>query len=182
MELNFKFFYLVKYGEDDILNFMLKTGVRNLEVRLGDKFRKIKDLLKNEFQDLEMKGNKFKNLELVAEELGKKKYYNHFFSLYSRFAHTNALVINSYLNDFKDHKDFHKSVDGDHYKNNNQYYVMSNVFFYEIIVEVFNFMVKNNYMPSDDFFHKKFLEQLMKDRSRWEKLNQEMEEIMGVPY
>ncbi len=181
LELNFKFFYLVKSWEDNILNFIVKTGTRNIEVRLSDKYKNMKDIFENEFSDLQVKDNKFRHLDQIAKELNKEKYYNYFFSLYSRFAHTNAMVIFSYLNDFKTYKKFYNNEAGDHYKNNNQYYVMSNIFFYEIITEIFDFMVKNNYIPSENFLYRNFLEQLRQDKMKWERLNKKMEKI-SFPY
>jgi hypothetical protein len=182
LDLNFRFLYLIDKGDDFILDFMLKTGVNNLKIRLKDKFKNIEELFENEFNDLDTRGNKFKYLEQVARELKKEKYYNHFFSLYSRFAHTNSLVKDSYLNDFKEFKKYYNNEAGDHYKNNRQYYVLSNIFFYEIGNAVFDFMAENNYVPSRNFLNRDFLNQLQKEERRWTKINKYMEEEVGFPY
>jgi len=184
LDLNFRFLYLDKEGTNAINNFIGKTGTKNVENRIFDGFV---DFLEQrnpelkEFKDLEIKGNAFRSLDQIAINLGKEKYYDYFYSLYSRFAHTNSLVINSYLNDLEPFYKKYKYEAGNHFKNNKQYLVLSNIFFHEIIEKSMNYFVENGYMPSEDYLHKNFLLNLKKEKEYWEDLNKKMESV-SFPY
>jgi hypothetical protein len=114
VDLNYRFFYIIESNNID--NFMNNTGTGNIKNRSGKSFEEkrqsffkkfpyMKKSIKESenYEDLEKKGSVYKNLEQVAKDLGKRKenYYKKYYSLFSRFSHTNPKVFYSYLNDFK---------------------------------------------------------------------------------